>query len=76
LFSLSWDRFITAKAVPSAVGRSRCAIAWRRNQLGDDLRDEVYPKNILMIGPTGCRAKNRDLAQACKSFARAPFLNG
>ena len=27
---------------------------WRRQQLPDDLRDEVVPKNILMIGPTGC----------------------
>ena len=26
---------------------------WRRKKLTDDLRDEVYPKNILMIGPTG-----------------------
>ena len=27
---------------------------WRRQQLPDELRDEVTPKNILMIGPTGC----------------------
>jgi ATP-dependent protease Clp ATPase subunit len=27
---------------------------WRRHQLGDELRNEVMPKNILMIGPTGC----------------------
>src|SRR3954454_10927938 len=27
---------------------------WRRQQLGPELRDEVTPKNILMIGPTGC----------------------
>jgi ATP-dependent HslUV protease ATP-binding subunit HslU len=28
--------------------------SWRRQRLGVDLRDEVTPKNILMIGPTGC----------------------
>jgi ATP-dependent protease HslVU (ClpYQ), ATPase subunit len=27
---------------------------WRRKKLPDDLREEVHPKNILMIGPTGC----------------------
>jgi ATP-dependent HslUV protease ATP-binding subunit HslU len=27
---------------------------WRRHQLSDDFRNEVIPKNILMIGPTGC----------------------
>ena len=32
---------------------------WRRKQLGDDLRDEVIPKNILMVGPTGCGEKKK-----------------
>ena len=47
------DRFIIgqkdAKRAVAVALRNR----WRRRQLGDDLRDEVYPKNILMIGPTG-----------------------
>ena len=47
------DRFIIgqkdAKRAVAVALRSR----WRRKQLTDDLRDEVYPKNILMIGPTG-----------------------
>ena len=47
------DRFIIgqkdAKRAVAVALRNR----WRRKQLGDDLRDEVYPKNILMIGPTG-----------------------
>ena len=47
------DRFIIgqndAKRAVAVALRSR----WRRKQLSNDLRDEVYPKNILMIGPTG-----------------------
>ena len=47
------DRFIIgqndAKRAVAVALRSR----WRRKQLSTDLRDEVYPKNILMIGPTG-----------------------
>ena len=47
------DRFIIgqndAKRAVAVALRNR----WRRKQLADDLRDEVYPKNILMIGPTG-----------------------
>ncbi len=38
---------------------------WRRKQLGDDLRDEVYPKNILMIGPTGVGK-----TEICKQLSR------
>ena len=47
------DRFIIgqreAKRAVAVALRNR----WRRKRLDDDLRDEVYPKNILMIGPTG-----------------------
>ena len=39
-----------AKRAVAVAMRNR----WRRKQLPDELRDEVYPKNILMIGPTGC----------------------
>jgi ATP-dependent HslUV protease ATP-binding subunit HslU len=48
------DRFIIgqndAKRAVAVALRSR----WRRRQLSNDLRDEVYPKNILMIGPYRC----------------------
>ena len=39
-----------AKKAVAVAMRNR----WRRQQLSADLRDEVTPKNILMIGPTGC----------------------
>jgi ATP-dependent HslUV protease ATP-binding subunit HslU len=45
---------------------------WRRKQLGDDLRDEVYPKNILMIGPTG--VGKTEISRRLARLARAPFL--
>ena len=45
---------------------------WRRKQLTDDLRDEVYPKNILMIGPTGVR--KTEISRRLAKLARAPFL--
>ena len=45
---------------------------WRRKQLTDDLRDEVYPKNILMIGPTG--VGKTEISRRLAKLARAPFL--
>jgi ATP-dependent HslUV protease ATP-binding subunit HslU len=66
------DRFIIGqKAAKRAVAvalRNR----WRRKRLGDDLRDEVYPKNILMIGPTG--VGKTEIARRLARLAKAPFL--
>ncbi len=45
---------------------------WRRKQLPEDLRDEVYPKNILMIGPTG--VGKTEISRRLAKLARAPFL--
>ena len=66
------DRFIVgqsdAKRAVAVALRNR----WRRKQLGDDLRDEVYPKNILMIGPTG--VGKTEISRRLAKLARAPFL--
>ena len=45
---------------------------WRRAQLGDPLRQEVTPKNILMIGPTG--VGKTEIARRLARLARAPFI--
>ena len=66
------DRFIIgqkdAKRAVAVALRNR----WRRKQLGDDIRDEVYPKNILMIGPTG--VGKTEISRRLAKLARAPFI--
>src|SRR6478735_5079595 len=66
------DRFI----VGQSDGKRAVAIAlrnrWRRLQLDDKLRDEVLPKNILMIGPTG--VGKTEISRRLAKLAGAPFL--
>ena len=45
---------------------------WRRQQLDDDMKDEVLPKNILMIGPTGIG--KTEISRRLSKLAQAPFL--
>ena len=66
------DRFIIgqkdAKRAVAVALRNR----WRRRQLDDDLREEVYPKNILMIGPTG--VGKTEISRRLARLAKAPFI--
>lgn len=66
------DRFIIgqsdAKRAVAVALRNR----WRRKKLSDDLREEVYPKNILMIGPTG--VGKTEISRRLAKLAKAPFV--
>ena len=66
------DRFIIgqkdAKRAVAVALRNR----WRRKQLDPALREEVYPKNILMIGPTG--VGKTEISRRLARLAKAPFL--
>lgn len=66
------DRFIIgqndAKRAVAVALRNR----WRRQQLPDNLREEVLPKNILMMGPTG--VGKTEIARRLAKLAQAPFI--
>src|SRR5687768_12397047 len=66
------DRYIVgqhdAKRAVAVALRNR----WRRQQLPEDLRAEVTPKNILMIGPTG--VGKTEISRRLAKLAQAPFI--
>ena len=66
------DRFVVgqnnAKRAVAIALRNR----WRRQALSDEMRDEVLPKNILMIGPTG--VGKTEISRRLSRLAEAPFI--
>ena len=66
------DRYVIgqkeAKKAVAVALRNR----WRRQALSEDMRDEVLPKNILMIGPTG--VGKTEISRRLSKLAEAPFI--
>jgi ATP-dependent HslUV protease ATP-binding subunit HslU len=66
------DRFIVGQADAKRAVSIALRNRWRRLQLSDSLREEVLPKNILMIGPTG--VGKTEIARRLAKLAGAPFI--
>jgi ATP-dependent HslUV protease ATP-binding subunit HslU len=66
------DRHIVGHAEAKRAVAIALRNRWRRRRLPEDLRDEVTPKNILMIGPTG--VGKTEIARRLAKLAQAPFL--
>ena len=66
------DRFIVGQADAKRSVAIALRNRWRRQQLPEDIREEVLPKNILMIGPTG--VGKTEIARRLARLAQAPFV--
>ena len=66
------DRYIVGQADAKRAVAIALRNRWRRQQVPDELRDEIAPKNIIMIGPTG--VGKTEVARRLAKLAQAPFL--
>src|SRR4051794_8519076 len=66
------DRYIVGQTAAKRAVAIALRNRWRRQQVSDDLREEIYPKNIIMIGPTG--VGKTEIARRLARLAQAPFV--
>jgi ATP-dependent HslUV protease ATP-binding subunit HslU len=66
------DRYIIGQNLAKRAVAIALRNRWRRQQVPEDLRDEIAPKNIIMIGPTG--VGKTEIARRLSRLAQAPFL--
>ncbi|AGC44784.1 ATP-dependent protease ATP-binding subunit HslU [Myxococcus stipitatus DSM 14675] len=66
------DRYIVGQSAAKRAVAIALRNRWRRQQVSDDLRDEIHPKNIIMMGPTG--VGKTEIARRLAKLAQAPFV--
>jgi len=66
------DKYIVGQAAAKRAVAIALRNRWRRQQLGENMRDEVAPKNILMIGPTG--VGKTEIARRLARLSKSPFI--
>src|SRR6478672_12537585 len=66
------DKYIVGQHAAKRAVAIALRNRWRRQQLPADLRDEIAPKNIIMIGPTG--VGKTEIARRLAKLTRSPFL--
>jgi ATP-dependent HslUV protease ATP-binding subunit HslU len=66
------DRYVIGQTKAKRAVAIALRNRWRRQQVGDDLRDEISPKNIIMVGPTG--VGKTEIARRLARLSGAPFV--
>ena len=66
------DRYVIGQAEAKKAVAIALRNRWRRQELPDDLREEVLPKNILMVGPTG--VGKTEISRRLSKLSEAPFI--